>query len=88
MGRVQRVGYRQACRQTARSLDLVGWVRNLGDGGVEVMAQGADESVNSLVNWLWTGPPGAVVTGVESDNVAADSTLKDFFIYPNPGKDH
>lgn len=87
-GRVQQVGYRQSCRQTARSLGLVGWVRNLGDGTVEVMAQGADEDVDSLVSWLWSGPSGAVVIGVESDNVAPDRTLKDFFIYPNPGKNH
>jgi acylphosphatase len=87
-GRVQQVGYRQACRQTARSLGLVGWVRNLDDGTVELMAQGPRDDVNSLVGWLWSGPRGAMVTGVESDNVAADPTLKDFFIYPNPGKNH
>lgn len=85
-GRVQQVGYRQGCRQTARSLDLVGWVRNLADGTVEVLAQGTDEGVNTLVKWLWSGPAMALVTGVESENVAADPTLKDFFIYPNPGK--
>jgi len=87
-GRVQQVGYRQACRQTARSLDLVGWVRNLDDGSVEVLAQGEDQAVDTLVNWMWSGPSAAVVTGIESDNVAPDRTLKDFFIYPNPGKNH
>ncbi len=85
-GRVQRVGFRQGCRQVARSMDLVGWVRNLQDGSVEVFAQGTAEELDRLVAWLWTGPAGAVVTGVESDSVSPDNTLRDFFIHPNPTK--
>lgn len=81
-GRVQGVGYRQGCRQAARSLDLVGWVRNLHDGRVELFAQGPDEGVDRLLDWIWAGPPGARVLGVESDVVATDITLTDFFIQP------
>lgn len=83
-GQVQGVGYRQHCRQHARSLRLVGWVRNLVDGRVEVWAQGSPEACDSLVEWLWAGPRGAVVSGVEADPVAPDSTLRDFFIHPDP----
>jgi acylphosphatase len=85
-GHVQGVGYRQSCRQRARALDLVGWVRNLGDGRVELFAQGSDDSCDSLVSWLWMGPSAARVSGVESDSVAPDSTLRDFFIHPNPDR--
>jgi acylphosphatase len=85
-GLVQQVGFRQGCRQVARSLGLVGWVRNLADGRVEVFAQGDPAGVDSLVSWLWSGPGMAAVTGVESDVVAPDSTLRDFFIQPNPMK--
>ena len=85
-GQVQQVGYRQACRQMARSLGLVGWARNLADGRVEVFAQGEAEGVDRFVEWLWTGPALAVVTGVESDVVASDRSLRDFFIQPNPMK--
>ncbi len=85
-GRVQQVGYRQSCRQVARSLGLVGWVRNLADGSVEVFAQGESDHVDRLVAWLWGGPAMAAVTGVESDVVAEDRTLRDFFIHPNPMK--
>ncbi len=81
-GRVQGVGFRQGCRQTARSLDLVGWVRNLADGRVELFAQGTDDRVDRLLDWVWAGPSGAGVTGVESDVVATDATLTDFFIQP------
>ena len=85
-GQVQQVGYRQGCRQRARSLGLVGWVRNVADGRVEVFAQGPGDGVDKLVGWLWAGPSMAVVAGVESDVVAPDLTLRDFFIYPNPMK--
>lgn len=83
-GRVQGVTFRQGCRQTARSLHLVGWVRNLADGRVEVWAQGDAPACDRLVDWLWAGPPAAAVTGVEADAVAPDVTLRDFFIHPDP----
>lgn len=85
-GRVQTVGYRQGCRRVARSLGLVGWVRNLGDGRVEFFAQGSAEGVDRLVAWSWAGPTSAEVTGVESDIVSHDVTLTDFFIQPNREK--
>jgi acylphosphatase len=85
-GVVQGVAYRQACRSTARSLDLVGWVRNLEDGRVEVFAQGPDGGVDKLLDWLWAGPSVARVVGVESDVVAPDLTLTDFFIQPGPAR--
>ena len=87
-GLVQQVGFRQSCRQVARSLALVGWVRNLSDGQVEVLLQGDAAAVNRVVDWLWAGPSPAQVTTVESEGVAMDSTLRDFFIYPNPMKNH
>ena len=85
-GRVQAVGFRQRCRHVARSLGLVGWVRNLEDGRVEIFAQGSDEGVDGLLEWAWAGPSAAVVTGIESDVVAVDTTLTDFFIQPNPAR--
>lgn len=83
-GHVQQVGYRQGCRQTARSLGLVGWVRNLADGRVELFAQGSEDGVDRLLDWVWAGPAGARVSGVETDVVAPDVTLTDFFIQASP----
>lgn len=79
-GRVQGVTFRHATRTTARGLGLFGWVRNMADGRVEVWAQGEDEAVINLVDWLWLGPAGAVVSSVESDVVPADRSIHDFVI--------
>jgi len=64
-GRVQQVGYRQSCRQTARSLGLVGWVRNTPDGRVEVMACGEERQLKQLQEWLKRGPEMARVLEVK-----------------------
>lgn len=79
-GRVQGIGFRQSARSVARSLGLYGWVRNTPQGTVEVWAQGPEDSVHRMIDWLWLGPPGAAVFGVESDVVAADALLQDFLI--------
>lgn len=63
-GRVQGVNFRAATRTTARGLGLRGWVRNLPDGNVELMAGGDAGAVDQLEQWLWQGPPAARVTHV------------------------
>ncbi len=79
-GVVQGVFYRQTCRQIARRHLLLGWVRNLPDGRVEVWAQGEEDALEDFVAWLWAGPPDARVAGVESHDVTPDNTLQDFLI--------
>jgi acylphosphatase len=64
-GRVQGVGFRWHVREAARRLGLSGWVRNRGDGSVEVAAEGSDEQLRLLQNELRKGPPGAVVASVD-----------------------
>jgi acylphosphatase len=64
-GRVQGVGFRYAVVARARSLDVGGWVSNLGDGSVEAVFEGDDEAVASLVAWCEHGPRGAEVRHVD-----------------------
>ncbi len=63
-GRVQGVGYRIFVRDIATRLGIVGYVRNLPDGSVEVEAQGTPEALETLVARLHEGPMGAVVREV------------------------
>ena len=63
-GRVQGVNYRAATAEQAQRLKLDGWVKNLADGHVEVVAAGSPEAVAALARWLWQGPPAARVDAV------------------------
>jgi acylphosphatase len=65
-GRVQGVFFRAEARERARSLGVAGWIRNAGDGSVEAVFEGADEQVDSLVEWCRRGPAGARVDEVEA----------------------
>jgi acylphosphatase len=71
-GRVQGVFYRASTRQRAQELGCRGYARNLTDGRVEVLAVGDTAAVQSLVEWLWQGPPAAQVTDVICANVAPE----------------
>ncbi len=64
-GRVHGVWYRDSCDSVARSLGVKGWVRNLPDGSVQVVAEGDRDAVNELLQWCHGGPPRANVTGVD-----------------------
>ena len=68
-GRVQGVAFRWYTREEAKRLGLTGWVRNLADGRVEVWAEGTEDAVSGLGDWLHRGPPNAVVSAVEVEDV-------------------
>ena len=63
-GRVQGVAFRYNTLQEARELNLAGWVKNLRDGGVEILAQGPSKRVDRLVEWAHHGPRMARVDNV------------------------
>ncbi len=65
-GRVQGVFFRAEARERAESLGVAGWIRNARDGSVEAVFEGADEQVDSLVEWTRRGPAGARVDEVEA----------------------
>lgn len=61
-GRVQGVGFRFACQRLAIQLGLGGWVKNLDDGSVEIVAEGEKDAVARMTEWARRGPSGAYVT--------------------------
>jgi len=64
-GRVQRVGFRWFVQDAALREGLSGHVRNLPDGGVEVVAEGEAEAMARFERELRCGPPGARVEAIE-----------------------
>ncbi|WP_437609059.1 acylphosphatase [Erwinia sp. V71] len=56
-GMVQGVGFRYFTQAQAKKLGLTGYAHNLADGSVEVLACGAAEQVDELVDWLKAGGP-------------------------------
>jgi len=79
-GKVQGVYFRAFVQEQAESLLLRGWVRNLKDGDVEVLAQGAPEAQKTLVQRLMQGPPLARVARVEAEHIDYDKTYQGFEI--------
>lgn len=77
-GRVQGVGYRWWTVSTARRLRLTGWVRNLRDGRVEVLAFGPEDKVANLINACHHGPDAALVETVAVEDVPVASELVGF----------
>jgi acylphosphatase len=65
-GIVQGVGFRQFVRYRARDLELRGWVRNRDDGRtVELVAEGPQEMVSALLEYVNEGPPGSNVENID-----------------------
>lgn len=79
-GRVQGVSFRYNTMLKAHEIGVVGWVRNLADGTVEVVAEGDHESLDMLVEFLRIGPLGAHVTNLELNELEADGTFSDFHV--------
>jgi acylphosphatase len=69
-GRVQGVFFRDGTRKKAIELDITGWVRNLSDGRVELIACGTVESIRKLEIWLRKGTPASEVQEVVTEEVA------------------
>jgi acylphosphatase len=78
-GRVQGVGFRWFVLREAHRLELQGWVRNLSDGSVEVVAEGAPDSLARLAQALSRGPSGARVSHVESSDVPHEREIPNSF---------
>lgn len=66
-GLVQGVFFRAATKDTALSLGLGGWVRNIPDGRVEALFEGEEEALTKALEWCRHGPPGSRPVDVETN---------------------
>lgn len=79
-GKVQGVSFRYTTAQTATQLNIVGWVRNLPDGRVEVLAEGEVVALEQLLTFLHVGPTYAHVDEVEVTWAKAEHQFRHFSI--------
>ena len=64
IGHVQGVFYRATTRSIANDMGLRGWVRNLPEGHVELVAVGPEKSLRAFLHYCQEGPRDARVTEV------------------------
>lgn len=65
-GRVQGVFFRVYTRDVARQLAICGYVRNLPDGRVEIVAEGTEDSLTKIAAWAKKeGSPYSRIDGTE-----------------------
>ncbi len=79
-GIVQGVFFRAHTRQVALSLHVTGWVRNLRDGRVEIIAQGTQDALERLVEWCHHGPSMSRVDKIDVRWEDITKTFDDFEI--------
>lgn len=81
-GYVQGVSFRYYVMKMATSLNINGWVRNLYDGRVEVVAEGPRSALDKLLAALHQGPPQSMVTAVDYDWLPPTNEFQDFKVRP------
>ena len=79
-GRVQGVGFRYHVLHSARRFGVLGDVRNLADGRVEIRAMGPDGEIAELLAAVRTGPPGSQVRSIETLDLEQDLMFDTFMI--------
>ncbi|MEM1573644.1 MAG: acylphosphatase [Candidatus Methanomethylicaceae archaeon] len=79
-GKVQRVGFRYFTYKLAKKIGLVGYVKNLEDGSVEIVVEGKKEDIIKLISEVRIGPPNAFVKDLEIYWSEPKYSFNDFFI--------
>ncbi|MGD0803686.1 MAG: acylphosphatase [Candidatus Bathyarchaeia archaeon] len=78
LGRVQGVGFRVNAKRRADHLGLNGWVKNLPDGSVEIIAEGPEVYIEEFIKWCRVGPSGAIVDKIDVERKPAKGELSGF----------
>ena len=78
VGRVQGVFFRQSTRVMAIKNNVTGWVKNLNDGRVEIIAEGETQNIDNFVTWCKTGPANSRVDEFELLDENSTGQFKNF----------
>jgi acylphosphatase len=78
-GKVQGVFYRASAKDVANELGIKGWVKNMPDGNVEILASGNKDQLEKFIDWCRQGPKRAAVKEIIITS-RDDSSLPGFFI--------
>ena len=79
-GSVQGVFFRDHTQKWASSLGVCGWVKNLANGQVEILAEGEKDRIEDLIGLVIKGPPLSRVEGMEIEWAVYKGDNKDFRI--------
>jgi len=79
-GRVQGVYFRMFTQKKAKQLGINGYVRNLEDGRVEIIAEAESELLDKMIAWAHKGPITARVDQVEREDLLFDEAFTTFDI--------
>ncbi len=79
-GKVQGVFYREFTRREAETLEVTGFVRNLKDGSVEIVAEGEDNKLKEFERRFKKGPLMAFIKDVEIKEEPATAEFDGFDI--------
>ena len=63
-GRLQRMNFRLETQRQAQKLDLVGFVRNLSDGRIEIEIQGDEDNLETMLKWCQKEPHGSQIRSI------------------------
>jgi acylphosphatase len=79
-GEVQGVGYRYYTQMKAIQFGITGWVRNLHEGGVEILASGEKPDLNLFIEEIRRGNPFSTVNHIEIHETEKTEIYKSFAI--------
>lgn len=79
-GLVQGIGYRYSSQKEAKIRGFSGYVKNLSDGNIELVAEGEQADLQNFINWCYNGVGSAMISKIEQNWSQATSEFSGFVI--------